>query len=171
MKTKDKDFKIGGVFSFSVVRDGQVIDAWDEDNIIVDEGLNYALDTSFSGGTPITTWYIGLFKNSYVPIASNIMATFPSAGVANEATTEYLEATRPAWVEAGVANKVITNSASPAVFNVQSSVTVQGSFLSSSSVKGGTAGVLSAAAKFAAPRVLEANDVLNIVYTLTISST
>ena len=171
MNTDEKALKIGGVFSYEVIRNGEVIDKWEDKNIIVDEGLNYILDTAFSAGSPITTWYLGLFKNSYTPVASNTLATFPGVGVAAEATTEYNEANRPAWVEAGVSAKVITNSASPAVFNIGSAVTIQGAFLASSNTKGGTSGVLSAASKFPASRILQVNDVLNIVYSLTISST
>jgi hypothetical protein len=164
-------FKIGGVFKYEHIRDGQVIDTWEEPNLVVDEGLNYALDAAFSAGSPITSWYIGLFKNNYTPLAANVAATFPGAGVANEATTEYSESTRPAWTEAGVTAKVITNTASPAVFTFASGVTIYGAFLISSSVKGGTSGKLAAASKFGSSRVMQIADVLNVTYALTASST
>jgi len=167
---EDLKLKIGGIFTCEHVRDGKVIDTWQEPNLVVDEGLNYALDAAFSGGTPITTWYVGLFKNNYTPIAANVAATFPGAGVANEATTEYSEATRPTWTEAGVVTKTITNSATPAVFTFASGITIYGAFLVSTSTKGGTTGKLGAASKFASARVMLTADVLNVTYTLTISS-
>jgi hypothetical protein len=163
--------KIGGIFTYEHIRDGKVIDTWQEPNLVVDEGLNYALDAAFSGGSPITSWYVGLFKNNYSPIAANVAATFPGAGVANEATTEYSESTRPAWTEAGVTSKVITNTASPAVFTFASAIVIYGAFLVSSSTKGGTSGKLAAASKFAASRSMQIADVLNVTYALTISST
>jgi len=163
--------KIGGYFTFEHIRDGKVIDKWDEKNIVVDEGLNYILDTALSGASANTTHYVGLFKNNYTPISTNVMATFPGAGVANEANTEYNEANRPTWTEAGVSAKTITNSASPAVFTFNGSVTIYGAFLSSSSVKAGTSGVLVSASKFAAARSMLAADQLNITYTLSASST
>lgn len=167
----NKNFKIGGSFEYTLIRGGEVIDSWVEDNIIVDEGLNYALGASFGAASPVTTWYVGLYKNNYTPIATNVMATFTGAGVASESITEYSNVTRPAWVPAAVAAKTITNSASPATFNISSGVTINGSFLSSSNAKGSNGGVLSAASKFATSRILQVDDVLNIIYTLQISST
>jgi len=164
-------FQVGGIFTYEHVRDGKVIDSWDQPNIVVDEGLNYILDAALSAGTPITTWYVALFKNNYTPIAANVAATFPGAGVANEATTEYSEATRPIWVEAGVTAKTITNTASPAVFTFASNIDIYGAFLISSSAKGATTGKLAAASKFSSVRSMLTADVLNVTYNLTISST
>lgn len=163
-------FKVGGVFSYEHVRDGEVVDTWQEPNIIVDEGLNYILSTAFAGGTANTVWYVGLFKNAYTPIASNVAATFGGAGVAGEATTEYSETVRQTWTQAGVSAKVIGNSAAPAVFTFTTPVTINGAFLQSTSGKGATTGVLSAASKFSSSRAMLATDKLNITYTLTISS-
>jgi hypothetical protein len=160
----------GGIYTFSHIRDGKIIDQWEEHNIVVNEGLNYVLDAALSGGTPITAWYVGIFKNNYTPVATNIMATFPGSGVANEADAELTNTTRPAWVEAGPATQVITNSASPAVITFASPVSIYGAFLSSSSVQSGTSGTLLAAAKFASVRAMLAADQLSIVYTLTIAS-
>ncbi|UOF79364.1 hypothetical protein [Caudoviricetes sp.] len=162
--------KVGGVFTYEHVRDGEVIDTWVEPNLVVDEGLNYILDSAMSGATTLTTWYISLFKNNYTPIFSDTAAAFPGAGVANEATTEYTEANRPTWVEAGVTSKTITNTLSPAVFTFGTPITIYGAFLVSTNVKGGTTGKLAAASKFTSSRAMLANDVLNVTYTLTISS-
>jgi hypothetical protein len=162
--------KFGGVFTFKHIRNGEVIDQWDEHNIVTDEGLNYILDSALSGATANTSHYIGLFKNNYSPISTNVMATFPGAGVANEANSEYNEASRPTWTEAGVSAKTITNSASPATFTFNTSVTIYGAFLSSSSTKAGTSGVLVSAAKFSAARSMLNADQLQITYTLSASS-
>ena len=167
---KDKS-KFGGTFTFEHIRNGKVIDTWQEDNIVVDEGLNYILDSALSGAAANTTHYVGLFKNNYTPISTNVMSTFPGAGVANEANTEYNEATRPTWTEAGVSAKTITNSASPAAFTFNTSVTIYGAFLASNSTKAGTSGNLISAAKFSASRSMLNLDILNITYTLSASST
>ena len=161
---------LAGVYTFEHIRDGKVIDAWEDNNIVVDEGLNYILDAALSGGSPLTTWYVGLFKNNYTPVYNNVASTFAGAGVANEVTTEYTEATRPVWVEAGAAAKTITNSASPAVFTFGTGVTVYGSFLISNATKGGTTGTLASASKFGTARVMLAADKLNVTYSLTVSS-
>ena len=165
-----QNFKIGGIFTYEHIRDGKVIDTWEEPNIVVNEGLNYTLDSAFSGAAAITAWYIGLFKNNYAPQATDVAATFPGVGVANEATTEYTEATRPQWVEVGPVSQVITNSASPAVFTFNTPINIYGALLASLPTKATASGKLAAASKFASVRAMLATDVLNVIYTLTISS-
>lgn len=161
--------KAGGYFTIEHIRDGEVIYTEDTKNIVVDEGLEHILDVALSNGSQNSAWYIGIFKNNYTPIAGNVAATFPLSGTANEISTEIDETTRPAWTEAGVSSKTITNSASPAVFTANTSVSVYGAFLVSTNTIGGTSGVLCAAAKFAAVRNLVSTDVLNVTYTLTIA--
>lgn len=163
--------KVGGIFTYEHIRDGKVIDTWKESNIVVDEGLNYILGAGMAATTPITTWYIGVFKNNYTPLSTDTAALFPGAGVAAEATTEYTESVRPTWTTAGVSSKSITNTASPAVFTFNTPVSIYGGFLASSSVKGGLTGKLAAAAKFSSVRSMLSADVLNVTYTLTVSST
>ena len=168
MERKD-DFRAGGYFTIEHIRDGEVIYVEDIPNIVVDEGLTYILDTALSNGTQNANHYIGIFKNPYPPVASNVAATFASAGVANEITTEIDETTRPAWTEAGVTSKTITNSASPAAFTANATVSAHGAFLISNSTLGGTSGKLIAASQFSAVRNLVDTDVLNVTYTLTIA--
>lgn len=166
----ERNFQIGGVFTYNHIRNGAVIDTWKEDNIVVNEGLDYTLDSAFSGGSPITAWYIGLFKNNYAPQASDVAATFPGSGVANEATSEYSQSTRPQWIEAGVVAEVITNTASQATFTFVTPVNIYGAFLASLPTKATTSGKLAAASKFTNVRAMLATDVLTVTYTLTISS-
>lgn len=164
------NLKIGGIFKYEHIRDGQVIDTWEEPNLVVDEGLNYVLGAGLAGTAAITTWYVGVFKNNYSPVAGDTAALFPGVGVGGEATTEYTEANRPTWTQAGVVTKSITNTASPAVFTFNTTASIYGAFLVSSSVKGGLTGKLAAASKFASVRSMLAADVLNVTYTLTIAS-
>lgn len=161
--------KAGGFFTVQHIRNGEVIDEFDSGNIVVDEGLNHILDVALSNGTQNTTWYIGIFKNNYTPVAGSVASTFAGVGVANEVTTEIDEVSRPQWVDAGVSAKSVTNSASPAVFTANTTVSVYGAFLISNNTLGGTTGVLAAASKFAAVRNLLSTDVLNITYTLNIA--
>jgi hypothetical protein len=169
---KERIFKIGGVFAHQHIRNGKVIGEWEEDsNIVVNEGLNYILDAALSGGTQTTAFYLGLFKNNYTPIATNVASTFSGAGVANEATTEYSESVRPQWIEVGPSSQIITNSASPAVFTFASNISIYGALLATLSTKATASGKLIAASKFSAVRSMITADVLNVTYTLTISST
>lgn len=117
-------------------RDGILLSHRVHDNICPDEFINYMLDAGLSGGTPIMAWYIVLFSNNYTPLASE---TYASHGYTE--STDYDETTRPAWSEAGVSSKVITNSASKATFTMGGTDTsIYGAALVSVSTKGDTAG-------------------------------
>ena len=163
---KEKNLKIGGTFTFELVRDGQIVDSWSQDNIVVDTGLNYILDAALSAATQKTTFYLGLFSNNYTPITTTIITSL------TEVTTIYDEAARPTWVEAGVSAKTITNAASPASFTFNAGGTIYGAFLCDLATKGDTAStVVIAASKFASSRAVLASDVLNVTYALAASST
>jgi len=163
------NLKVGGVFSYQHIRDGEIIAEGASPNIVVDEGLNYILDTALSAGTQLVGFNVGIFKNNYTPQATDVMATFAGAGVSGEIDSEVDETTRPVWTDAGVAAKALTNAASPAVFTANTTVNAYGAFLSSDSVLSGTSGSLIAAAKFTSVRALVDTDVLNVTYTLTIA--
>jgi hypothetical protein len=67
---------------------------------------------------------------------------------------------------------VITNSASPAVYNVNDTATVGGAFLISNDTKGGTTGVLFSAADFSAPgdRNVSSGDTITVTYTFSLDA-
>lgn len=132
-------------------------------NLIVDAGVNYALDAALSGGTPVTTWYIGL-KNAGSPAAGDTMASH-SGWTENE---NYDEATRPQWEEGGVSAKSITNSGNPAAFSINTNgQTIAGCFLASNNTKGGTTGTLFSAVDFASAKSADDGDSLEVTYTVT----
>ena len=161
----EQKFKVGGVFSFSHIRDGKVIDTWEQPNIVVDAGLNYILDAALSGATTSTTHYIGLFSNNYTPIATTAITDL------TEVTTKYNETVRPTWNEGGAVSKTISNSASVATFTFNLPENIYGAFLTNINTKGSTAGRLIAASRFASVRSMLALDVLQVTYSLSISST
>jgi len=162
--------KLAGVFHFQHVRNGQVIDTWQEDNIVVDEGLTYALGNSFDGVTAsIASWFIALFSGNYTPVNTDTAANI--AGNSTEATTAYSEPSRVDWIQAGVTANLIGNDASPAAFTfVDPTTNIYGAFLISNNTKGGTSGTLAAASRFSALRVMLADDVLHVTYALTPAS-
>lgn len=159
----DTRLQIGGVFSIEHVRDGEVIDAWDEHNLVTNEGLNHLLDVHFHGTSQIATWYIGVFEANYTPLASDTAATFP--GSATECTA-YDETTRVAFDEAAASGQSITNSASKATFTFNATKTIYGAFLASASGKSATTGKLFSASKFGAGKAVVDDDQLLITYTI-----
>jgi len=156
---------IGGEFHHTVNGKDLQIDK----NIVVDEGLIYILNTSIGAVAQEASWFVAIFKNNYTPVAGDTAALFPGVGVADEASAEYDEGTRPAYTPNGTTSTVITNSSSPAAFTMNTTVSIYGAHMMSNSTKAGTTGSLCAAAKFSAVRALVSADVLNVTYQLTIA--
>lgn len=163
----EQGIKVGGFFHGQIVRDGKVIDEWEDHNLVVNEGLNHLLDVLFHGGTQIGTWYLGLFEGNYTPTgaltAANVTAT------ATECVA-YDEAARQAYDEAAASGQSITNTASKATFTMNASKTIYGAFLASASAKSATSGVLFSAARFGTAKVVADDDQLLLTYTFTASS-
>lgn len=158
---------VGGKYTGQIIRAGKVIDEFEDDNLVVNEGLNSLLDIMFAGSTQITTWYLGVFEGNYTPVAGLTAAT-----VAANATecTAYASATRPVYTEAAASSQSITNSANRASFVFNATKTIYGAFLISNNTKGGTSGTLFSAARFSSSKSVESTDELLLTYTFTASS-
>lgn len=104
---------MGAIFHLEHWRGNKLLAERHEENLCPDEFINYMLDAGLSGGTPITSWYVLLFNDNHTPAAAD---TYATPGFTE--STEYDESTRPAWTEAGVSSKSITNSASKATFTM-----------------------------------------------------
>jgi hypothetical protein len=143
-------------------------------NLVVNVGLKDMCDKYFLGAAYTAAWFIGI----YGAAASNNPAAGDTAAV-HAGWTEvvpYSNATRPAatFVAASAANpSVITNAASPAVFNINATSVVGGAFLISNNVKSGTTGILFSAADLQAPgdRNVANGDVLNVTYRFELTAT
>ena len=146
-------------------------------NLVVNAGLQYMAGSALTSVTQITTWYLGLYgaAASNTPAAGDTMASH--AGWTEIAP--YSNATRvtATLATATTANpSVVTNSASPAVFNINATETVGGAFLTSSSPKtpnsGFDAGTLFSAADFGSPgdRSVVSGDTLSVTYTFSLAA-
>lgn len=163
----DNGIRVGGVFQGQHIRNGEVIDQWEDHNLVTNEGLNSLLDIYFHGSTQITTWYLGVFEGNYTPVAGVTAATITSASTE---CTAYDEATRQAFDEAAASSQSITNSASKATFTFNATKTIYGAFLVSTSTKSGTTGTLFSAARFSSSKAVVDDDQLLLTYTFTASS-
>lgn len=160
---KDK-FRLAGKFKVRHVRKGVVIHEQEFDNLVVDQGIDHALNVAFNGAAQVNPWYMGVFEANYTPIASNTGTNFP--GLATETTTAYDEAARPTYVEVASTAQSITNNASRAVFTFNATKTIYGAFLISAATKGAAGGTLFCAAQFTSPRSVVSTDELHIAYTV-----
>ena len=141
-------------------------------NLVVNGGLQDMNAKYFTGSAYTAAWYLGLYGAgaSNTPAAGDTMSSH--AGWTE--VVPYSNATRPVCTfgTPTTANpSVATNSASPASFTINATATVGGAFLTSSSTKSGTTGILYSAADFGAPgdRAVASGDVLTLTYTLSLA--
>ena len=133
-------------------------DNWE--NLVVNEGLDYALGATLTGATQTTSWFVGLTDGDPTPAAGDTMGSH--AGW--EEVTAYDEAARQAWTGGSVSSQTVDNSASPATFTGSTNgTTVGGAFLVSDDTKGGTTGTLFSAGAFqAGNKTLDDGDTLEV---------
>jgi len=158
---------MGGYFKYEHIRNGEVIDTWASKNIVVDQGLVYALNSAVSNVAQVSNWYLALYKNNYTPIATDTAADIGGAGKGDEATVEYDEGTRGAYAPTTTNAKVVINT--PVAFTFNTAVDIYGGFMISESAKGGVTGTLLAASKFPSVKQMGISDILNVTYELTIA--
>ena len=154
-------------------KDGNLKWSADTKNLVVNAGLAYMAGTALTSVAQITAWYIGLYGAgaSNTPAAGDTMSSH--AGWTE--VTAYSNATRVAatFATATTANpSVVTNSASPATFNINGTTTVGGAFLTSGSAKGGTTGTLFSAADFSSPgdRSVVSGDIISVTYSFSLAA-
>lgn len=134
-------------------------------NLVVDEGLDNYLDVNLSGGTQITSWFVGFTDDTPVPAAGDTLAS-------HGGWVEFDEyaGTRPAWVDGGVSAGSVDNSGSPAsvVCNNSTNGGLGGIFLCE--VTSGTAGILHSAVPITGGnRTVQNNDTIDATYTQTMA--
>lgn len=146
-------------------KDGSI--KWTEEinNLIVNTGLNRVLSDVLKGGADgrITTWYIGL-KNAGTPAAADT----PSSHATWTENQNYSESVRQTLTLGTVSGQSVDNSASPAVFSINTnSQTIAGAFLISVSTKGATTGELFSVGDFGSAKALDSGETLEVTVTFT----
>ena len=154
-------------------KDGNLKWTAESKNLVVNAGLQYMAGTALTSVTQITTWYLGLYGSGATnsPAAGNTMDSHSSW----TEVTDYSNANRvtATFATATTASpSVVTNTASPAVFNINGTTTVGGAFLTSENTKGGTTGTLFSAADFGSPgdRSVVNGDTLSVTYTFSLAA-
>ena len=137
------------------------------DNLVTTVGKNFMLDTTFAGSTYTAGWFLGLVTG---PGAGNVYAvgdTMATHAGWSESVA-YSNSTRiPAvWNAASAGSK----STLAAVFNINATATIAGSFLVNDSTKSGTSGTLYSVGNFTGgDRLVASGDTLNVTYTATLT--
>jgi hypothetical protein len=164
----------GGVYRIECLdKDGNLKWSAESHNLVVDVGLQDMNTKYFTGTTYTAAWYLGLYGAgaANTPSGSDTMAIHPGW----TEIAPYSNATRPAatFGAASLADpSIITNSGSPAQFNINASSVVGGAFLVSNNTKGGSTGILFSASDFQSPgdRTVASGDTLNVTYTFSLDA-
>lgn len=172
------DVSLGGVFKVEHYdKDGNLKGIYNIKNGVTRQGRDYMLDAAFSGGTPITAWYIGLINGdgSFANVDEDdtyaVHNGTGGTGTWTELHSIYSETTRPAWSESGPSNQSLTNN-SPVTFTITAGGTVRGIFICSNNTKGDLAASgakLWSTSLFTSPVTVSNGDSLKITYTINTS--
>lgn len=138
-------------------------------NAAVTVGLNYVLDTSFRGGSALSSWYIGLITNSAFSGLASTDTMSSHAGWAEY--TGYTEGTRRQWSPGAASGGSLVNSSAVQFTNGGSTGSIKGMFLGSDNTKSGTSGTLWATAIESSARSLAASQVFQVYYELDMTPT
>jgi hypothetical protein len=147
-------------------RKGMLYNTYNTFNDITNVGKNYIFNVMFNDGTQIAnaSWFIGLINlTSFSALAAADTMSSHSGWVE---FTSYSQSTRVAWGSV-TATSQSTSNTTPAQFDITSSGTVKGVFITSNSTKSGTTGTLWATALFGADVPVTNGDQLKITYTVS----
>lgn len=143
-------------------------------NLITKEGMIHVLNVALGSKAKASGYYLALFSGATAPADNWTAANF--SAVSNEIvslTEGYTNPTRPQFVAADTTDqKYIDNFASTARVTIAttSQLNVTGTALLTSSVRGGTTGVLLSATKYAAARTFQDGDTYDIGYRFSVTS-
>ena len=158
--------KLGGVFEIACFGpDGN--EKWRDTakNLVVNEGLDYILNTVLKGGTQSDPWYVGLVDGTpTVDAADSLTGTH---GGWTEVTA-YSEGTRQEFVDGALSSQSCDNSGSNASFSISSdSTTIGGAFLADDSTTGANGTLLCVAAFTGGDKSADNGDTLEVQYTFS----
>jgi hypothetical protein len=167
LKNPFGDFlKFKGAYVIDHLREGHFFRRYRILNDITNEGKNLIFDVMFNGTTQIAnnSWFHGLISlTSFSALAATDVMNSHSGWTE---FTSYSQSNRVAWGSGAAASQSVTNS-TPTTFDISSSGTVKGIFVTSNNTKGGTTGKLWSTALFNADVPVVNGDQLKVTYTLS----
>lgn len=146
---------------------------WEESisNLTTTEGRNDALTQYLKGSAYTAAFYVGLIDNaSFTALAVGDTAAQINGTNGWIELTAYSGATRPALTLGTASAGSIDNSASPAVFAINATKTINGGFTVTTNTKAGTTGKIYGEGSFSSTRSLVSGDTLTVTVTLTLAS-
>ena len=141
-------------------------------NLVVNEGMAHILNVALGATAKPAGYFLALFNGAATPQANWTAAGFaPTAGEVVSMSEGYTSPTRPAWTPGVAATNSIDNMAAVATVTIATAaqVNVTGAAMLTSSVRGGTTGVLVSATRYAAERTFQNGDTYDIGYRLSLT--
>lgn len=137
-------------------------------NLTVTEGLNDILTQYFKGSSYTAGWFVGLINNAgFSALAAGDTAAQIGGSNGWAESAGYSNSTRPALTLGSASAGSIDNTASKAVFTINTTVTIYGGFVVNNSTKSGTSGKIYGEAAFSTTRSLLNGDTLTVTVSLT----
>lgn len=153
--------------------------SWFEEthNLVVTQGLNEIQKEFWTGAAYTAALFVGLIRTDNFgsivlgDTAAKIVTGVPAGGDNQwREFTGYSQATRPVLTMGAVTAGSLDNSAMQAIFDVTSNFTLQGGLVATSSVKGGTGGLLIGAASFASQIPFAIGQQVRVTISSTLSN-
>lgn len=155
-----------GIYKFEHWRDGCLLDAWADKNLIPTESLNSMLGIHMHADAQLVAWYMGLGSGNYTADPTDTAANI----VARVTEVVAYAGNRPAVTFAAAAAGAITNSAAKATFTVNAPIaTVTNAFIVSTAT--GSGGTILSSIKLATAKTgFVSGDQIVVTYTMTAAS-
>ena len=141
-------------------------------NLVVNEGMAHILNVALGATAKPAGYFLALVNGAATPQANWTAAGFAAtAGEVVSMSEGYTSPTRPAWTPGVAATNSIDNMAAVATVTIAatSQINVTGAAMLTSSVRGGTTGVLVSATRYAAERTFQNGDTYDIGYRLSLT--
>jgi len=158
-------FKLGGVFKFWCYdREGNLAWTADAGNLVVDEGLDYALDLLLGTATKKAAWYIGIVDSEPNTSYDDTLASHPGW----VEVTQYI-GNRKEYTPGAVSEQTINNMSARAQFEItEDNVVIGGGFLTPAET--GTEDILLSVAPFTVgDKIAETGYILEVAYEFSVA--
>ena len=168
----DFKMKCKGFVTTEHFRNGKLIGKDEGWNTFTTEGMAFLLNTMFHDISKAAAeiWYVGLFKNNITPALADTAAKLGSGnayGECQDADYDDPLTNRPGYRTENTTTAVISNVNSKAHFVMNASITVYGAFLTNTTAKTDSSGILMCAKRFGTARSVIADDEIYVTYQIT----
>ena len=156
------------------IRDGKIVGEIIKCNKVPFQGINHILETVYNAGTPITSWYVGLFSNNHTAVDGDTGASIDGATIIEVTAYTYnANASNRGLIPFDTASGQATTNTTTVDLVFTGNVTVRGGFICSAVAKGTTGsgnGTLISCVNLGADRVVLTSDIIKITVTASATS-